>query len=123
MNSIYGRIEMLIEQHRLTRKDFAEKIGISTGNLGDWKRGKSLPSASALIKIAEHFDISLDWLMRGKQSTQVGEQNPGYFFDDKWQFNFQLYELTDEEKQFMQEYLEFISFRREQNKRKGNKNG
>ncbi|AEG60045.1 helix-turn-helix domain-containing protein [Desulforamulus ruminis] len=76
METISDRIEKTIEDNGLTKTQFAKIIGISTGNLGDWKRGKSMPGANALAKIAEHFDVSLDWLILGKKIEKL-EQIPG----------------------------------------------
>lgn len=50
--SIYERIELLIKNAGMTKKAFCLELGISTGNLGDWKRGKSTPSTNKLIEIA-----------------------------------------------------------------------
>lgn len=42
MQTIYERIEYLIKQKGLTKKSFCEQLNISTGNMGDWKRGRLL---------------------------------------------------------------------------------
>lgn len=42
MQTIYERIEYLIKQEGLTKKSFCEQLNISTGNMGDWKRGSLL---------------------------------------------------------------------------------
>jgi transcriptional regulator with XRE-family HTH domain len=90
-------------------------VGISTGNLGDWKSGKSVPSAGALIRIAERFQVSLDWLMLGRQmeSSQMMENMADYFFEEKWQLNYhQLQNLSEEERRFIREYIEFTEYRK-----------
>lgn len=38
--TIYQRIEALIKDRGMTKKAFCEKLKISSGNLGDWRRGK-----------------------------------------------------------------------------------
>ena len=75
--SIYERIELLIKNAGMTKKAFCLELGISTGNLGDWKRGKSTPSTNKLIEIAAFFNVSLDWLMTGreKQAEYVQDQS------------------------------------------------
>lgn len=71
MQSIYERIEHLIAERGMTKKAFCQQLKISTGNLGDWKRGKSIPSTNKLIEIASFFDVSLDWLMIGRPSKEA----------------------------------------------------
>lgn len=81
MQSIYERIEHLIAERGMTKKAFCQQLKISTGNLGDWKRGKSIPSTNKLIEIASFFDVSLDWLMIGRPSKEamVREKREDYF--------------------------------------------
>lgn len=81
MQSIHERIEHLIAERGMTKKAFCQQLKISTGNLGDWKRGKSIPSTNKLIEIASFFDVSLDWLMIGRPSKEamVREKREDYF--------------------------------------------
>lgn len=113
MSTIYDRIEWLIKTKGLTKKDFCLELGISTGNLGDWKRGKSTPSTNKLIEIAAYFDVSLDWLLTGKerQAGQVNERKETYMTEiAKWA---ELYaDLSSEEAAFIQEYLAFARYRK-----------
>ncbi|MNJ35753.1 HTH-type transcriptional regulator Xre [compost metagenome] len=82
--SIYERIERLIKSKSMTKKEFCQTLGISTGNLGDWKRGKSSPGTNKLIDIASYFDVSLDWLMTGRERPQerVLERRENYVVDE-----------------------------------------
>ncbi|GAA0133376.1 hypothetical protein YSY43_02160 [Paenibacillus sp. YSY-4.3] len=111
--SIYERIESLIKRKAMTKKEFCQELGISTGNLGDWKSGKSSPGTNKLIDIASYFDVSLDWLMTGRehQPGQMLEERESYAADDlNWTRLGS--RLTEQEKAFIQEYLEFTEYRR-----------
>lgn len=111
--SIYERIELLIKNAGMTKKAFCLELGISTGNLGDWKRGKSTPSTNKLIEIAAFFDVSLDWLMTGreKQAGFVQDQRTEYATIEK-DWNTFAGSLTESERAFVREYIEFIRYRR-----------
>ena len=115
MQSIYGRIESLIKSKGMTKKLFCEKLGISTGNLGDWKSGKSTPSTNKLIDIAAFFNVSLDWLILGNHSTATGvqERNGDYLLSQIDDVKASDLELTEEEKSFIREYIAFTKYRRE----------
>lgn len=117
LQSIYSRIEQLIKSSGMTKKAFGERLGISAGNLGDWRRGKSTPSTHKLIEIAAFFSVSLDWLMTGKEWRPEGVKEAGdrYFFGDSGQSDCQNEELSAEEKAFLREYMEFAAYRRERN--------
>jgi|GEM_PF-849717 len=68
MNPIKKRLKELRKNEGLTMQQFAQKIQVSAGNVGDWESESrsSVPGANTLAVIAENFDISLDWLLLGK---------------------------------------------------------
>ena len=114
MQSIYGRIEYLIEQKGITKKSFCEQLGISTGNLGDWKRGKSTPGTHKLIEIGAFFGVSLDWLILGKNAPVImRESNEDYFFEQIGQLDCQSDSLLPKEKEFIKEYIAFTRYRKQ----------
>lgn len=113
--TIYDRIELLIDSRNMTKKTFCEELKISTGNLGEWKRGNSVPSAKKLIEIAAYFQVSLDWLMTGKDvrsGEELHEETADYFFTPEGQLNCRLEDLPRKEREFIREYLEFMEYRR-----------
>lgn len=115
MHSIYERIELLIRKKKMTKKSFCEKLGISTGNLGDWKRGKSTPSTNKLIEIAAFFEVSLDWLMLGKEHKieMLKDQTEEYIWQTFAAKGAGRPELTAEEEAFIREYIAFAQFRKQ----------
>ncbi|WP_223069081.1 helix-turn-helix domain-containing protein [Paenibacillus caui] len=115
MHSIYERIEMLIRMKKMTKKRFCEQLGISTGNLGDWKRGKSTPSTNKLIEIAAYFKVSLDWLMLGKDHSlpSVKEKAEDYVFSGEAG---ERAALTPDEEAFIREYIAFTQYRKQKGK-------
>ncbi|MGZ7441923.1 helix-turn-helix domain-containing protein [Paenibacillus sp. TH7-28] len=118
--SIYERIELLIKNAGLTKKAFCLKLGISTGNLGDWKRKKSTPSSNKLIEIANFFDVSLDWLMIGREkpASTVNEGKAKYTVrDGDWEAFAAT--LSESERAFVREYIEFARYRKQQRKYSG----
>jgi transcriptional regulator with XRE-family HTH domain len=118
IQTIYSRIEVLIASRKMTKKAFCEDVGISTGNFGDWKRGKSVPSANKLVEIAKYFDVSLDWLMTGKERSAEGlkESKEQYFFGQLGQLGCQVDDLTQQEKAFIKEYVKFTQYLRQKGK-------
>ncbi|MDP4098882.1 helix-turn-helix domain-containing protein [Paenibacillus sp. P96] len=110
MQPIYERIETLIHRRGMTKKAFCEQLSISTGNLGDWKRGKSKPGTSKLIEIAAFFDVSLDWLVLGKGTLENHSES---FLANIYG---QKRELSKDEQWFIREYIEFVSYRHDKGK-------
>ena len=65
-----------ISELNLTAKKVSDATGISTGNLSDWKKGRCLPSAEKLEKLADYLNCSVDYLL-GR--TDYPEINNGQF--------------------------------------------
>lgn len=110
------RIESILEQRGITKSELAKNTDISTGNLGDWKRGKSAPGAIALSALSKYLGVSVDWLLSEDEELPakgLREDKLSYFFEDKMQFNCNLDELTEDEKKFVKEYIAFTKYRRQ----------
>lgn len=114
MQTIYERIEYLIKQKGLTKKSFCEQLNISTGNMGDWKRGKSTPGTHKLIEIGAFFQVSLDWLILGRDTTEVlREREVSYGPEEGALPEGRLEDLLPEEKEFIKEYIAFAEYRKQ----------
>lgn len=72
----------IIEKSGITISQLAKEIGISQGNISDWKSGKCLPSLNALIKIADYLNISLDRLVGRAETSDNSEENDVKFSRD-----------------------------------------
>ncbi len=57
------RIFRLINENNVTAKEFANIVGLSPGNITDWKTGRAKPSTEALIKISNVYGVSVDYLL------------------------------------------------------------
>lgn len=53
----------LLANKKITQSELSKATGISTGNISDWKKGKSFPSAEKLVLIANYLDCSTDYLL------------------------------------------------------------
>lgn len=58
--------ERLLEQRKLygfTQREMAEKLGISQPSYVRYENGTSEPTQENLVKIADIFDVSVDYLL------------------------------------------------------------
>lgn len=92
------RIFTLIEQSGKGIYVIEKEIGLTRGSLSNWKLGRTKqPSADALSKIADYFNVSVDYLLgrTGIRETVTAEN----------QFKIKKApSLTDEEKQLLDDY-------------------
>ena len=47
----------------MKKEKLSDDTGISTGNISDWKSGRSMPTASKLVILADYLDCSVDYLL------------------------------------------------------------
>lgn len=47
----------------ISQKDLADYFGMSPGNLCDWEKGRSEPDIAGLVKLANFFGESIDYLV------------------------------------------------------------
>lgn len=57
------RIFTLLDSGEASQLTFAKTIGVSSGNVSDWKSGRSKPKIEAICKIADYFGVSTDYLL------------------------------------------------------------
>lgn len=67
--SITQRIFELLANQNKKQSELAEYVGISRAAISDWKSKGTTPTAEFLVKICEFLNISLDYLLTGKEST------------------------------------------------------
>lgn len=74
-SDIIDRVREIRIQQGLSQVEFAKRIGVSPGNVGDWEspNKRSSPGVQPLLAIASGFDVSLDWLLLGKSQTKPND--------------------------------------------------
>ncbi len=68
-----NRIKDLREDRDLRQADVAEATGIDQRTLSNYETGKTNPDSFALIKLADFFDVSIDYLLR---RTELPKSTP-----------------------------------------------
>ena len=58
-----NRIRDLREDMDLRQSDLAEKTGIDQRTISNYETGRTVPDAYALIKLADFFGVSIDYLV------------------------------------------------------------
>ena len=64
---MYAIFEELCNSCDVTPYRVGKETGIATSTFSDWKNGKSTPKTDKLQKIADFFNVSLEYLMTGKE--------------------------------------------------------
>lgn len=71
--SIYENVIKLCNQHKTTKTALEEACGFSQNSINKWK--SSSPSIKNLIKVADHFGVTVDFLL-GREIPQTKKAVP-----------------------------------------------
>ena len=76
---MYEIFEQLLQKNGVSPYKVAKKAGVTQTALSNWKLGKSTPTAKTLQKIADYFEVPIDYLTTGK----MPEPKQGYYLNDE----------------------------------------
>jgi transcriptional regulator with XRE-family HTH domain len=70
------RLIYLMNKRSVTKYRLSKDIGISDSLISKWQRNTATePSASILYKLSEYFQVSMEWLLVGKENTPSRDNN------------------------------------------------
>ncbi len=76
---MYEIFEQLLQSFGVSAYKVAKETGVTQSTLSDWKRGRSTPKADNMKKIADYFNVSVDYLMTGEEK----EGGETYYLNDE----------------------------------------
>lgn len=63
------RIKELRKKHKMSQKELAEKLGVSTSAIGMYEQERREPDSAKLEQLCEIFNVTLDYLL-GRKTMQ-----------------------------------------------------
>ena len=67
---IFGqKLKELRRKHKITQEQLAKIINVERSSIGKYESTNTIPSKETLLKIAQYFNVSTDYLL-GNESTQ-----------------------------------------------------
>lgn len=110
--TLLDRVKILCKEKGISQGKMEKEMGISNGASSKWKT--SSPSMEILQKLSEYFNVSVDYLMTGKNKNNTNESNSYYFNDDARDMAQFLYDnpdykvLFDASRKVKKEDIEFV---------------
>ena len=104
---VYERIKLLRKSKGWTQHDLAEKMGTDARMISLYESKKTIPSAEALIKIAEIFNVSIDYLLIENAPTPkrpLNNNGSSEFLEKFSEFD----KLTDKEKESIMNIIDSL---------------
>lgn len=93
-------LKKLRKEEEITQVELAAVLNYGSSTISNYESGKNEPSFSDLIKIAEHFDVSLDFLLTGS--------------DKKDEIRRSSEQLMDDDFEKIMEYIDFLKWKKEE---------
>ena len=57
------RLRELREDRHISQDNLALELQLSNASISNWETGKQIPTAEAIFKLADYFDVSADYLL------------------------------------------------------------
>ncbi|MEI3337600.1 MAG: helix-turn-helix transcriptional regulator [Clostridium sp.] len=109
---INKRIRELRIEKELTQEDIAKMLNKSTNNISQYETGKRQPDINTIIKIAEYFNVSIDYLMGRTETRELADdfiKKNLKLTDDEKKILSQYRNLNKEGEKQAKEYLEYLA--------------
>lgn len=122
VNNFGKRLENLREEYGYTKKEVSYQLGFTANVYGSYERGERRPSLETIIKLADMYSVSLDYLIRGEEFQSknasiiktsklerlasyfynAGFENPYFLQLEKWRL------LNDDDFQELVNHFEWV---------------
>jgi HTH-type transcriptional regulator, competence development regulator len=116
-------IAKLRKEKGLSQYELADRLGFSRGKLSNYEQGSRQPDYDTLKKIADYFEVSIDFLLGREEKTKAHEdtleevnnlvkeygiEQFGFFDIEKWK------DLSQEDIEEIKKHFEYVVFQAKQ---------
>ena len=71
--NISDRIQSLRKAKGITQEQLADAVGVSRQAVSKWEAEQSVPDLERVVAMAEFFDVTTDYLLRGIEPTPAAQ--------------------------------------------------
>ena len=87
------RLYQLRRERGLSQEALAEVVGVTRQAVQKWESGASRPDMDNLAALADYFDVTLDYLVLGRESAPAGQPQGqtiinNYYHPDCWEYEY-----------------------------------
>jgi transcriptional regulator with XRE-family HTH domain len=66
---LYEKFEKLLIERNVTAYQVAQKTGVATSTLTEWKKGTYTPKIDKIMLIARYFNVPIEYFLEDKETT------------------------------------------------------
>ncbi|MCM3168993.1 MULTISPECIES: helix-turn-helix domain-containing protein [Peribacillus] len=111
-----ARLKKLRSRQGLSQEELSKILGLTRGTYAHYEINKRQPDYDTLKKIADFFDVTLDYLITGNEKNISPDEMWQEFLNPKTQIFFKDLQNAPEEK--IEELIRFWEFIKERDKNK-----
>ncbi|WP_349730424.1 helix-turn-helix domain-containing protein [Peribacillus frigoritolerans] len=111
-----ARLKKLRSKQGLSQEELSKILGLTRGTYAHYEINKRQPDYDTLKKIADFFDVTLDYLITGNEKNISSDEMWQEFLNPKTQIFFKDLQNAPEEK--IEELIRFWEFIKERDKSK-----
>lgn len=106
---IHDKIKRLRQEKDWTQAELGEKVSIHQKQISSYERGVNIPSTEILIKLAEIFDVTLDYLAFDNSRTNSNSSSSGNIQDRELLRRFEAVDaLNEKERSLAKDMLDLL---------------
>lgn len=98
------RLKSLRKTRGLSQEQLAKELDVARTTYNHYEIEKSEPNIKMLIKLADYFDVSLDYLCERQWNNQIG-----YIADDRREDMIKISELSDKQFELVVAYVKGLT--------------
>lgn len=98
---VLNKILLLLKEKKVDQRDLSDYLGLSKNTMTGWKNGNNKSYMKHLPKIAEFFDVSVDYLL-GKESPNIENSFTYALYDEL------AHDLSGEQLEQLKQYADFL---------------
>ena len=103
------RLKKLRENMDLEQKDVANMIGVKNNTLSQYESDNRKPDYDTLQRLAKLYNVTIDYLVTGKESIKENKNSNLFFFDKD--------DLTEQDIEDIKKHIEFVKWQAKQRKK------
>ncbi|MEG7335630.1 helix-turn-helix domain-containing protein [Bacillus sp. 0102A] len=111
----------LRKSKKLTQEEMANKIGVHRGTYANYERGHRQPDYDTLKKIADFFEVTIDYLLDQESEPIIREEKTPYTALNDPDLQIAFRDAADFSEEARRQAIDFINYLKEKEKAKGRK--
>lgn len=73
------RLKELRKEHKISQQKLADHLDVARSTVAMWEIGPNQPDSDMLLRIADYFDVTVDYLLERTEESNAADAIPGFF--------------------------------------------